>query len=110
MNTDFAQTKANQDIFERIKQRITIFPNGCWIVSGWDDGKGYKKISVKGHGVYCHVFVYRFFHGRLMPKQQVDHKCCNRSCCNPDHLQKVTNRVNSRLRDKRKRAREKCKA
>ncbi len=92
----------NEEVWTRIKKRIEIIGE-CWIVTGWNDGKGYQKISIGGHGYYVHRFSFKRFNPDvpLLARHQVDHKCCNRTCCNPEHLQRVTNLVNSRLRDSR---------
>jgi hypothetical protein len=94
----------SREIIERILKRVTHDErSGCWVVSGWDDGKGYRNISVKGKTLKTHRVIFEWFWRRkLRAGVQIDHKCCNRSCCNPLHLQPVMNKKNSQLRSKRR--------
>lgn len=93
-----------KEVIARILKRVTIDSEGCWLVSGWNDGKGYAKISVKGKSKFTHRVMFEWFNRRKIRKGlQIDHICCSRGCCNPLHLQAVTNKTNSKLRDKRKR-------
>ena len=93
-----------RDVIERIFKRITESSTGCWIVDGWHDGKGYRNVSVEGKTCKVHRVMFEWFWRRKLRKNvQVDHKCCERSCCNPMHLQSCRNKKNSELRSKRKR-------
>ena len=88
---------------ERILKRVSHDENGCWVVSGWNDGRGYMNISVDGKTQKVHRVMFQWFWRRKLRKGvQVDHKCNNRSCCNPIHLQAVMNKKNAQLREKRK--------
>ena len=91
-----------RDVIERIFKRITQSPTGCWLVDGWHDGKGYRNVSVDGKTCKVHRVMFEWFWRRKLRKNvQVDHKCCERSCCNPAHLQSCRNKKNSKLRSKR---------
>lgn len=91
-----------RDVIERIFKRITQSPTGCWLVDGWHDGKGYRNVSIDGKTCKVHRVMFEWFWRRKLRKNvQVDHKCCNRSCCNPLHLQSCRNKKNSTLRSKR---------
>ena len=80
----------------------------CWewqgSTSGDSDstrGHGYGRISIHGHTAAVHRVMWSLVHGYLPAKKQVDHKCENRICCNPKHLQMVTHKQNQRLKGKR---------
>lgn len=91
-----------RDVIERILKR-TKHDGECWIVEGWNDGKGYRNISIGGKTHKTHRVMFEWFWCRkLRAGVQLDHKCCNRSCCNPLHLQPVKNKKNSQLRSKRR--------
>lgn len=93
----------DQSVIKRILKR-TVRVGTCWFVEGWHDGKGYRNISIKGKTYKTHRVMFEWFWRRKLRKNiQLDHKCCQRSCCNPLHLQPVTNKTNSKLRDKRRR-------
>lgn len=75
---------------------------GCWEWRGWNDGKkGYGKVTFRGIAQYVHRLAFEAHHGPIRPGNEVDHKCVNAKCCNPDHLQQVTPRKNKQLRSKR---------
>ena len=69
---------------------------GCW---KWVAGifpNGYGQMSVSGSGVGAHRVSYEAHKGRIPPGLVLDHLCRNKRCVNPDHLEAVTNEINSR--------------
>lgn len=92
-----------KEAIERIKKRITIDKNGCWVVSGWNTGNGYANISIGGKTHKVHRVMFQWFYRRTIKKLHVDYICCTRACCNPLHLQACSLKTNNKLRDKRKR-------
>lgn len=90
------------DTIKRILKKVNEV-DGCWVHSGlWHDGKGYHKVSVDGQDKFVHRVMFEWFwRRRLRAGVQLDHKCCNRACCNPMHLQACMNKRNSQLRSKR---------
>jgi hypothetical protein len=51
-------------------------------------------MAFKGNKFRAHRVVYIALRGGLPIHRDVDHLCHNRRCCNPDHLEAVTHRVN----------------
>ena len=74
----------------------TDINEGCWI---WKAGKqtdGYGKMwleETKKH-VLTHRFSYELLKGVIPKHKELDHLCRNRICCNPEHLEVVTHKIN----------------
>ena len=73
----------------------------CWIWTGSKSrnshDKKYGDMHFIDRVVRAHRFSYALAHGECPTKLQIDHKCRNTLCVNPDHLQAVdqsTNREN----------------
>lgn len=79
--------------------------NGCheW---GRSLSDGYGRFYVDGVKMLAHIFAYKELVGEYNPSLQVRHKCDNRKCVNPMHLQLGTNQDN--IRDKMERKRHHC--
>jgi len=92
------------DLIERIINNIVLDENDCWVwqgatsgkVSPGKSGRGYGKISVNGIFCMVHRVMFVCYNGYIANKIQVDHKCVNRLCCNPAHLEAVTNKVDNK--------------
>lgn len=89
---------------KRLFKNVHIDSNECWNWQGAKDEDGYGFFAVTDQGkIYqtrVHRIVYAWAIGPV-PKGiegrkigQVDHLCRNTSCCNPVHLELVTQRVN----------------
>lgn len=69
---------------------------GCW---EWTRGKcssGYGSIRVKDKKHRVHRLFYETCFGPVPKGLQLDHLCRNRWCCNPDHMEAVTQQENIR--------------
>lgn len=72
--------------------------DACWLYKGkWEDGKGYKKMRVGGRTRYVHRVSYSLWKGKIPDGLVLDHKCRNRVCCNPHHLEPMTVKENTLL-------------
>lgn len=85
---------------DRFLSKIEHAPGGCWVWSGGRTHNGYGRFSLDGTEERAHRFSYRYFIGELPDYTyrdgELDHKCRNRRCVNPLHLELVTHKVNIR--------------
>lgn len=77
-------SKADWDIHE---------PDRCWEWLGYITKAGYGQF---GRNMIAHRLAYELEVGEIPAGLQIDHLCRNRSCVNPDHLEPVTGRENTR--------------
>lgn len=69
----------------------------CWLWTAGTNDAGYGVFGVykkedrpKGMKLeYSHRLTWMLFHEEVPEGYVVDHKCFNRKCCNPDHLQAI---------------------
>jgi hypothetical protein len=79
---------------ERLLSRAIIdWDTGCWNWSG-SLRKGYGRIRIGDRRPPSHIAVYELLVGPIPEGLQIDHLCRNRACCNPAHLEPVTQRTN----------------
>lgn len=95
------------DIEAKIMARVEIDPvTGCWLWTGPTSGstgrgKDYPRMSLGGQTVAVHLVMWTNVHGYVPGKKQLDHKCRNRRCVNPDpeHTELVTAKQNAIRRE-----------
>ena len=97
-----------EDLPARLADKIKIDGNGCWIWTGSVHRTGYGQGTHKvafdpyykngrqkgGRQTAVHRVVYERLVGPIPDGLQIDHLCEVRSCCNPAHLEAVTQSVN----------------
>lgn len=83
-----------EDQLNRYVEIIDGDEGACWIWTGSRKPAGYGQMMNQGKCLYVHRVVYELLVGPIPPKMQLDHLCRVRECCNPDHLEVVTNAEN----------------
>jgi hypothetical protein len=64
---------------------------GCWEWTGTiNNATGRPRISMGGAAMEAHRFSYEFNVGPIPDGMEVDHRCWNVLCVNPEHLRTVT--------------------
>jgi len=66
----------------------------CWLWTGAIDRGGYGRTAPKNR--VAHRISFEWERGPIPSGLQLDHLCRVRNCVNPDHLEPVTSRENSR--------------
>ena len=94
----------DEAVVKRFKSHLEEQPNGCieWTASKSSKGYGYFGI-VHGMSVKAHRFAYALHYGidklpygtdKTQKRKVLHHKCENKACSNPLHLEAVTDRWN----------------
>jgi hypothetical protein len=86
----------HETLLERIRARVVIDGNGCWL---WQNRliNGYGYFSFNNERMLTHRGTFQaFYNTTLSSKDVLDHLCMIKSCCNPEHLQRVTQRENAK--------------
>lgn len=79
----------------------------CWLWTGSTNTKGYGRIRIGKKVVAVHRYVYEQLVGQIV-KPQLDHVCRVRACCNPNHLEPVTNAENQKRGENANRNKTEC--
>jgi len=74
----------------------------CWEWTGhqypvWKYGRFRVRIEKRQVEFYAHRIAWQILVGEIPRGQVIDHRCRNRLCVNPDHLEPVSDRVSDRV-------------
>ena len=78
----------------RFMNKVRKQPDGCWVWIGANNGNGYGQFVENGKKKRGHVWAFEHWKHKVPAGLEIDHKCRNPSCVNPDHLEAVTHKVN----------------
>lgn len=91
---------AARSIADRIREGVEITSSRCWLWTKGQNGNGYGRLRVDGRMQYVHRLAYEAFVGPIPIGLVLDHVnergCTSPACCNPAHLEPVTNGENGR--------------
>lgn len=99
----FREIIITDSLIERFEAKCYPEPNsGCWLWIGSIRSNGYgqifvgKKSDKSNYPAQAHRVSYTLFRGPIPKGMVLDHKCRNKVCVNPDHLDPVSNAENVR--------------
>lgn len=81
----------------RLFSRIVVNEaTGCWEYLSPLSPSGYGQFALEtmGNTILTHRLMYQIMVGPLPKNLVLDHLCRNRKCCNPEHLEPVTQHEN----------------
>jgi len=82
-------------VIERLKSRVIVDAvSDCWVWQGSKATGGYGSAGHRGRTVLVHRLMWQLVRGPIPEGLTLDHLCRNTACCNPAHLEPVTNREN----------------
>ncbi len=87
----------NKTILQRFQQKIELdLLSGCWNWTDHLDKDGYGRLRVGKNRFYIHRLSHEYWNGPISKGLVIDHTCKNPRCCNPNHLEAVTQKENLR--------------
>lgn len=90
----------NTEIMMHLEKRSMPEPNtGCWLWLQSTGSHGYGQTFMNGKVTVAHRVSYEAYKGKIPIDLVIDHKCRNRICINPEHLEPVTDAENLRRGD-----------
>ena len=92
-----AIVKASDADKARVMSKVIVDPeSGCWNWSAGLTDDGYGSVWLVDTSVQVHRAVWSWNRWLVCYSRELDHLCRNRRCCNPEHLEMVTEEENIR--------------
>lgn len=84
------------DVIDKLLASLTYPDNGCWICTLCPKMR-YPSIKHNTERLSVHRFAYELFVGPIPEGFDVHHSCEHQRCCNPDHLEALSELDHYRL-------------
>lgn len=92
----FPAIKLDLSNIESFWLRVGPGEGGCWLWRQSLSVSGYGSLFLEdGRRVYAHRFSYELANGPIPAGLVIDHLCRNKRCVRPEHLEPVTQAVNT---------------
>ena len=90
---------SSQDVLDAILDRCKVSDEGCWEWQGYRSTSGYGRVSTGRSDTakqeQTHRVTFEYATGIKPGEMVIHHKCANKACCNPEHLQLATQHENT---------------
>lgn len=84
-------------LYNKFVTFLRVDSNGCWLYQGGKiNSYGRFKMTAKSPTLQAHRYSYEVFKGEIAEGLVIDHLCRVKNCVNPDHLEAVTPKENTR--------------
>lgn len=90
-------TEKQYEILKRRLEQKSHREGDCLIFHSSVQPNGYGQMWNGNRPEQAHRIAYRIAFGEIPEGKEIDHKCRNRACINPEHLQAVTHKRNMHL-------------
>ena len=77
-------------VMERLAARLVATGDGCLLFTGYLDSAGYGQMKVDGVACWVHRIAYGGWVGPIGEGDEIHHRCHQRACCAPLHLEATT--------------------
>ena len=93
MQLDESACSRFEERYEKI-DAVESIDGKCWEWTHSQHPYGYGRISVKGSWKLAHRFSWIKYNGEIPENKQINHRCHNELCVNPEHLYLGTQKDN----------------
>lgn len=88
-------TMSTPGLLDSILSRVESPREDCQLWPGAVD-RGYGRVWVDGRAARVHRVVWELKHGPIPEGMTIDHLCRIRACCNTEHMELVSQSVNTK--------------
>jgi hypothetical protein len=82
-------SRTQQEIEAKCRKEDGPMDTQCWVWQGYVDYNYYGMVYSRDRMRLTHREMYFAVHGFIPDGCDVHHKCYNKTCCNPDHLEAI---------------------
>jgi hypothetical protein len=92
----YTRIPATQRFWNKVKFQKS--PANCWLWTRCVGPQGYGIFTIQRHqNIRAHVFAYQEFFGPVPEGYGIHHKCQNKLCVNPKHLELLTKSEHTKI-------------